>query len=67
MIVNDWLMDYTHLSQIYNETIRDLLNPAAGYLELREDSKGTAVVTGVTEVKTTSIRDVRRHQIHPLY
>ncbi|RDD41252.1 Kinesin-like protein KIF19 [Trichoplax sp. H2] len=46
--------------EIYNETIRDLLNPAAGYLELREDSKGNAVVTGITEVKTTSIRDVKK-------
>lgn len=25
--------------QIYNEMIRDLLNPALGYLELREDSR----------------------------
>lgn len=43
----------THLShQIYNEMIRDLLNPALGYLELREDSRGVIQVAGITEVST---------------
>ncbi|KAF5919444.1 hypothetical protein HPG69_006044 [Diceros bicornis minor] len=35
--------------EIYNEMIRDLLNPALGYLELREDSKGVIQVAGITE------------------
>jgi kinesin family protein 18/19 len=26
--------------EIYNENIRDLLNPGSGHLELRDDSKG---------------------------
>ena len=26
--------------EIYNENIRDLLNPESGHLELRDDSKG---------------------------
>ncbi|KAB0400690.1 hypothetical protein E2I00_008315, partial [Balaenoptera physalus] len=41
---------YAH--PIYNEMIRDLLNPALGYLELREDSKGVIQVAGITEVST---------------
>ncbi|EDO38070.1 predicted protein, partial [Nematostella vectensis] len=41
--------------EIYNEMIRDLLNPSSGYLELREDGKGVNVA-GISEVeaKTTS-------------
>ncbi|MBV97825.1 Kinesin-like protein KIF19, partial [Eschrichtius robustus] len=38
--------------EIYNEMIRDLLNPALGYLELREDAKGVIQVAGITEVST---------------
>lgn len=48
----------THLShQIYNEMIRDLLNPALGYLELREDSKGVIQVAGITEVSTINAKE----------
>lgn len=37
--------------------IRDLLNPALGYLELREDSKGVIQVAGITEVSTTNAEE----------
>lgn len=48
----------THLShQIYNEMIRDLLNPALGYLELREDAKGVIQVAGITEVSTINAKE----------
>ncbi|KAG7209600.1 hypothetical protein KM043_011258 [Ampulex compressa] len=45
--------------EIYNENIRDLLNPSTGYLELREDSRGRNVqVSGLTEVSTNSTEEV---------
>lgn len=43
--------------EIYNEMIRDLLNPSSGYLELREDAKKVQVV-GLTEVSTNSTKEV---------
>lgn len=46
--------------ELYNEQIRDLLNPSSGYLELREDSKGRNIqVAGLSEVSTTSTNEVR--------
>ncbi|XP_060146176.1 kinesin-like protein KIF19 isoform X1 [Globicephala melas] len=44
--------------EIYNEMIRDLLNPALGYLELREDSKGVIQVAGITEVSTVNAKEI---------
>ncbi|KAK1794087.1 hypothetical protein P4O66_010989 [Electrophorus voltai] len=44
--------------QIYNEMIRDLLNPASGFLDLREDSKGEIQVAGITEVSTINAREI---------
>ncbi|XP_066139573.1 kinesin-like protein KIF19 [Euwallacea fornicatus] len=45
--------------ELYNENIRDLLNPSSGYLELREDSRGRSVqVSGLTEISTTSTEEV---------
>lgn len=45
--------------EIYNEQIRDLLNPSSGYLELREDSRGRNIqVTGLSEISTTSTEEV---------
>ncbi len=29
--------------EIYNENIRDLLDPSTGYLELRDESKGKSI------------------------
>lgn len=43
--------------QIYNEMIRDLLNPTSGFLELREDSKGV-VVAGISEVQAKKTSEV---------
>ena len=43
--------------QIYNEMIRDLLNPDVGYLDLREDSKGVQV-SGLSEVSARSTGEV---------
>lgn len=57
------LTPVTHLShQIYNEMIRDLLNPALGYLELREDSKGVIQVAGITEVSTINAKEASLRQ-----
>ncbi|XP_032097721.1 kinesin-like protein KIF19 [Sapajus apella] len=44
--------------EIYNEMIRDLLNPSLGYLELREDSKGVIQVAGITEVSTINAKEI---------
>lgn len=40
--------------------IRDLLNPASGFLDLREDSKGVIQVAGITEVSTINAQEVGR-------
>ncbi|KPP69519.1 kinesin-like protein KIF19-like, partial [Scleropages formosus] len=42
---------------IYNEMIRDLLNPASGYLDLREDAKGEIRIAGITEVSTSNAKE----------
>ena len=47
------------LLQIYNEVIRDLLNQSSGFLELREDSRGSIQIAGITEVSTSNAQEVR--------
>ncbi|KAG8129228.1 hypothetical protein E2320_015906 [Naja naja] len=44
--------------EIYNEMIRDLLNPSLGYLDLREDAKGFIQVAGITEVSTINAKEI---------
>ncbi|KAM9281771.1 kinesin-like protein KIF19 [Morus bassanus] len=44
--------------EIYNEMIRDLLNPSVGYLQLREDASGTVQVAGITKVSTINAEEV---------
>lgn len=45
--------------EIYNENIRDLLNPGAGPLELRDEGgSGAPTVAGLSEVKATSAAHV---------
>ncbi|XP_023715560.1 kinesin-like protein KIF19 isoform X3 [Cryptotermes secundus] len=45
--------------EIYNENIRDLLNPSSGFLELREDSRGRNIqVKHLSEISTTSTEEV---------
>ncbi|XP_022092516.1 kinesin-like protein KIF19 [Acanthaster planci] len=44
--------------EIYNENIRDLLNPSSGFLELREDASGNVQVAGISEVSTVSTEEV---------
>ena len=44
--------------QIYNEMIRDLLNPSSGILDLREDSRGNVQVAGLSEVTAESTEEV---------
>ncbi|KAM9426328.1 kinesin-like protein KIF19 [Pholidichthys leucotaenia] len=44
--------------EIYNEMIRDLLNPSSGFLDLREDSKGVIQVAGITEVSTVNAQEI---------
>ena len=40
--------------------IRDLLNPSAGFLDLREDNKGVQVA-GLTELSAHSTKEVGTH------
>ncbi|EPQ04982.1 Kinesin-like protein KIF19 [Myotis brandtii] len=51
--------------EIYNEMIRDLLNPALGYLELREDSKGVIQVAGITEIMQLLTKGNRQRTQEP--
>ncbi|GIY27048.1 kinesin-like protein KIF19 [Caerostris darwini] len=44
--------------EIYNENIRDLLNPSMSQLELREDAKGNHQVAGLSEVEICSSEEV---------
>ncbi|KAM6119103.1 kinesin-like protein KIF19 [Phoenicopterus ruber ruber] len=44
--------------EIYNEMIRDLLNPSPGCLQLREDASGTVRVAGITEVSAITAEEV---------
>lgn len=44
--------------EIYNEQILDLLNPSSVNLQMREDLKKGVYVENLTEVETTSARDV---------
>nr|XP_020830937.1 kinesin-like protein KIF19 isoform X2 [Phascolarctos cinereus] len=54
-------MEYTvsmSYLEIYNEIIHDLLNPSSEFLELREDSKGSIQIAGITEVSTTNAQEI---------
>ncbi|XP_074866733.1 kinesin-like protein KIF19 isoform X2 [Carettochelys insculpta] len=54
-------MDYTvsmSYLEIYNELIRDLLNPSSGFLDLREDAKGSIQIAGITEISTTNAQEI---------
>ena len=44
--------------ELYNEMIRDLLNPSSGLLDLREDNRGRNVVAGLSEVEAASTEDI---------
>ena len=46
-------------SQIYNETVRNLLGPSsAGILDLREDAHGATIVSGLTELEVKDSEEV---------
>ncbi|NXL98915.1 KIF19 protein, partial [Tyrannus savana] len=53
----DYTVSMSYL-EIYNEVIRDLLNPSSGFLDLREDSRGSIQIAGITEVSTTNAQEV---------
>ncbi|XP_072798135.1 kinesin-like protein KIF19 [Vicugna pacos] len=44
--------------EIYNEAIRDLLNPSSGFLDLREDARGSIQIAGITEVSTSNAQEI---------
>ena len=49
--------------EIYNELIRDLLCPSAGFLELREDAKGGVQIAGLSEKVAETPEEVM-HMLH---
>ncbi|XP_031417739.1 kinesin-like protein KIF19 isoform X2 [Clupea harengus] len=49
---------YMSYLEIYNEMIRDLLNPSSGYLDLREDAKGEIRIAGITEFSTSCAKEI---------
>ncbi|XP_052629369.1 kinesin-like protein KIF19 [Harpia harpyja] len=54
-------MDYTvsmSYLEIYKEVIRDLLNPSLGFLDVREDPRGSIHILGITEVSTTNAQEI---------
>lgn len=51
-------------AQIYNEAIRDLLNPSSGLLDPREDARGSIQIAGVMEVSTSNAQEVRVQRPH---
>ncbi|NXL05340.1 KIF19 protein, partial [Mesembrinibis cayennensis] len=53
----DYRVSMSYL-EIYNEVIRDLLNPSSGFLDLREDPSGSIQIAGITEVSTTNAQEV---------
>nr|XP_045000072.1 kinesin-like protein KIF19 [Jaculus jaculus] len=53
----DYSVSMSYL-EIYNEVIRDLLNPSSGFLDLREDSRGSIQIAGITEVSTSNAREI---------
>ncbi|CAM4606463.1 unnamed protein product [Lepidochelys olivacea] len=55
-------MDYTvsmSYLEICNKVIRDLLNPSTGFLDLREDARGSIQIAGITEVSTTNAQETQ--------
>ncbi|NXP56468.1 KIF19 protein, partial [Heliornis fulica] len=53
----DYRVSMSYL-EIYNEAIRDLLNPSSGFLDLREDSRGSIQIAGITEVSTRNAQEI---------
>uniref|UniRef100_G3UC66 Kinesin-like protein n=1 Tax=Loxodonta africana TaxID=9785 RepID=G3UC66_LOXAF len=53
----DYSVSMSYL-EIYNEGIRDLLNPSLGFLDLREDSRGSIQIAGITEVSTSNAQEI---------
>lgn len=68
LLKNSWSNTHFQVTmsylEIYNENIRDLLNPSSGFLELREDSRGRNIqVTRLSEISTTSTDEVSNTQL----
>ncbi|CAD5216170.1 unnamed protein product [Bursaphelenchus okinawaensis] len=49
---------YISFLEIYNEVIKDLLNPGAGALDLLEDEKGNVLVPGLSRVKAPNTNKI---------
>ncbi|XP_036913823.1 kinesin-like protein KIF19 [Sturnira hondurensis] len=53
----DYSVSMSYL-EVYNEVLRDLLNPSSGFLDLREDARGAVQIAGITEVSTSNAQEI---------
>ncbi|XP_053783005.1 kinesin-like protein KIF19 isoform X5 [Desmodus rotundus] len=53
----DYSVSMSYL-EVYNEVLRDLLNPSSGVLDLREDARGAVQIAGITEVSTSNAQEI---------
>ncbi|XP_035870423.1 kinesin-like protein KIF19 [Phyllostomus discolor] len=53
----DYSVSMSYL-EVYNEVLRDLLNPSSGFLDLREDARGAVQIAGLTEVSTSNAQEI---------
>ena len=59
---HDWRFGVTYV-EIYNERVKDLLNPEAAELEVREDARKGTHIQGAVEVAVGTVQ--ARRLLHP--
>ena len=54
---HDWRFGVTYV-EIYNERVKDLLNPEAAELEVREDARKGTHIQGAVEVAVGTVQEL---------
>ena len=57
---HDWRFGVTYV-EIYNERVKDLLNPEAAELEVREDARKGTHIQGAVEVAVGTVQELMEH------